>query len=237
MPKVLIVEDSAATRALIRSLLERAGHTAIEASDGAEGLRRLYSERPDLVLLDMVMPHVDGWQALERIRALTDVPILVCTGSLGDEDRSRVLRMGADDLVRKPFDGDELVARVEALLRRAGKASGQEIDVLDDGFARLDRARHEAVVEGRRLTLTPLEFRLLGAFLRHAGLALTHDQLLELVWQETGGTRDQVKAAVLSLRRKVAVESPRGDSVIETIRGVGYRWRTPENGHVSLGRS
>jgi DNA-binding response OmpR family regulator len=223
--RVLVVDDHQPVRQLVRTLLERAGHVVMEAGDGAAGLRRLYADAPDLIVLDLEMPRLDGFSALNRIRAITKVPVLVCSGSRGEE-HLRALTDGADDYLSKPFDGRELVARVDALLRRTVD-SGAQADVDDDGWARVDRTRHEAVIDGRRIELTPLELRLLGTFLRHEGLALTHDQLLELVWDDSIGSREQVKAAVLSLRRKLRRHVPDVGEPVETVRGVGYRWRTP----------
>jgi DNA-binding response OmpR family regulator len=220
MARILVVDDSPSVLALVRTLLEREGHFVLQARDGAEGLRRLYADAPDLLVLDLEMPRLDGFAALDRIRRLTSVPVLVCSGRPAEE-QLQALRAGADDMIGKPFDGRELVARVEALLRRSGADSPEHID--GDGWATVDRARHEAVVDGRRLDVTPLELRLLGAFLRHSGIALSHEQLLDLVWEDGGGSREQVKAAVLSLRRKLG----EGSSAIETVRGIGYRWRTP----------
>lgn len=223
MAKVLVVDDHQDVRVLLRTLLERAGHHVVEAADGSAGLRRMFSERPDLVVLDLDMPVLDGLQALARIRAVSGVPVLVCSGSRGDE-HLRVLGEGADDYLRKPFDPRELTARVAALLRRA-PPTGERQDVEDDGWVRVDRRRHEATLAGHQLSLSPLELRLLGAFVGHRGLALTHDQLLDLAWNGDRGTRQQVKAAVLSLRAKLDRQTEGAGAAIETVRGVGYRWR------------
>jgi DNA-binding response OmpR family regulator len=221
--KILIVDDNSSMRAFLRTLLERAGHCVIEAPDGLDGVRRLYAEQPDLVILDVKMPGLDGWGTLERIRELSDVPVLMLSAIGDDRQRTRGLLAGADDFQPKPFGGPELLARVTALIRRA-KPQVVVPEVVGDGWARVDVQRHEAVVDGIRLTLTPLEFRLLGAFLRHPGVALSHDQLIELVWQESFGTREQVKVAVLALRRKLDAATPDGSDAVETVRGVGYRW-------------
>lgn len=226
MARILIVDDHEPVRILMRALLERAGHEVMEASDGAIGLRRFFSAGPDLIVLDLDMPHTDGFTALARIRSITDVPVLVCSGSRGDE-HLRALREGADGYLRKPFDGREFTARIDALVRRLGPDARDATQgrVVTDGWATVDHARHEATVGGRIVVLTPLELRLLSAFVAHGGFALTHDQLLELAWGAQEGTRDQVKAAVLSLRAKLAAEVEGGGAALETVRGVGYRWR------------
>jgi DNA-binding response OmpR family regulator len=226
--RILVVDDSSLVRELVRTLLERAGHSVVEAADGADGLRRLYGDRPDLVVLDVSMPEVDGWEALKRLRELSEVPVLMFSAFGGESDRVRGLLGGADDFLAKPFSGPELVARVTALLRRSRRDGAEAvIDTVDDGWAKVDAARHEATVEGTALSLTPTEFRLLATFVRNAGVALSHEQLLEQAWQESYGTREQVKVAVLALRRKLAAASLGGDAAIETVRGIGYRWVTP----------
>jgi DNA-binding response OmpR family regulator len=227
MARILVVDDSATVRELIRTLLVRAGHDVVTADDGSEGLRIMYADRPDLVVLDVNMPELDGWEALRRVRELSDIPVLMVSAFGGEVERVRGLLGGADDFVGKPFAGPELVARVTALLRRSQRMGGVGVvEVAEDGWARVDASRHEATAGGVELDLTPTEFRLLATFLRHPGAALTHDQLLELAWQESYGTREQVKVAVLGLRRKLA-EAPGGEDAIETVRGIGYRWVTP----------
>lgn len=226
MATILVVDDSAGVRGLLRTLLEGAGHVVLEAADGAGGLRRLYTERPDLLVLDVQLPDLDGWTLLQRIRAISDVPIVVCSARTAPATRVRALVDGADDFVGKPFDNRELVARVAALLRRAAaRPRPPAPDVLDDGWAKVDVTRYEALVGGARLDVTPLEFRLLGAFVRHPGVALTHDQLLALAWGDGLGSREQVKVAVAGLRRKLARRDPQAAAAIETVRGIGYRWR------------
>jgi DNA-binding response OmpR family regulator len=223
MSRVLVVDDEADIRELVRALLERAGHEVIEAPDGQEALRVFYAEKPDLVLLDVSMPLLDGWGTLERMRELSDVPVLMLTARADELDKVRGLRAGADDYVTKPFGRQELVARVEGQLRRTG--SGREqADTYDDDFISIDFAQRAVTARGRGVSLTPLEFRLLVAFARHPNQVLSHDQLLELVWGGTRGTRDQVKLYVGYLRRKLGTDN-RGESPIETVRGFGYRYR------------
>src|SRR6478736_1266668 len=203
--RVLVAEDDADVRELVCTILRRAGHDASEARDGQQALRALYDVRPDLVILDVAMPELDGFQALERIRDLSDVPVLMLTARDTEMDKVRGLRGGADDYVTKPFGRAELLARVDALLRRtAGRAEAAE----------------------QELKLTPQEFRLLAAFVRHAGQVLSHDQLLELVWGDAYATsRDQVKLYVGYLRRKLRAATDA--EPIETVRGFGYRYRPP----------
>jgi DNA-binding response OmpR family regulator len=204
--------------------LRRAGHDVAEADNGRTGLRALHAFPPDLVLLDVSMPEMDGWQTLERIRDLSDVPVLMLTARGDELERVRGLQAGADDYVVKPFGRQELLARVQALLRRsAGRSTGQT-DSYTDGALDIDFAQRAVTYAERRVTLTPLEFKLLSAFVRHPRQVLSRDQLLELVWGSTYGVAaDQVKLYVGYLRRKLDPEHP--DAVpIETVRGFGYRF-------------
>jgi DNA-binding response OmpR family regulator len=215
--EVLVVEDEDDVRRLVRVLLERAGHTVVEAGNGLEALRCVESKAPDLVVLDVSMPELDGWQTLERIRDLSDVPVLMLTARAGELDKVRGLRAGADDYVTKPFGRQELLARVEALLRPA----------YEDAAVRIDYVSREVSVGGREVQLTPLEFKLLSAFVRHPNETLSRTRLLELVWGDVDGFGgDQVKLYVGYLRRKLGWGPVNGDP-LETVRGFGYRYRPP----------
>jgi DNA-binding response OmpR family regulator len=226
---ILIADDDADVRRLIAGLLERAGHRVVEASDGREALRLLFARRPGLVVLDVTMPGLDGWQVLERIREVSDVPVLMLT-ALGEElDRVRGLRAGADDYVAKPFGRQELLARVEALLRRA-RTVAEPPRAYRDALIEVDFAQRAVSVRGQPVSLTPGEFRLLSAFVRHPGQLLTREQLLELAWGDAfTRTGDEVKLYVGYLRRKLGGPEGAG-SAIETVRGFGYRYRPPGNG-------
>ena len=221
--RILVVDDDPDIRTLVRELLERRDFSVAEAGDGQEALRVFFAERPDLVVLDVAMPRLDGWQTLERIRELSDVPVVMLTARATEIEKTRGLRSGADDYVTKPFGRQELLARVEALLRRSGTREAAP-DAYSDAFVTIDFSQRTVTARGRPVELTPLEFRLLMAFVRHPNQVLTHDQLLELVWGDVEGARDQVKLYVGYLRRKLAPEAP--DSVpIETRRGFGYAYR------------
>ena len=228
-PRTLVVDDDPDIRALLRELLERAGHDVVDAPDGRQALRRFFETRPDLVILDVTMPEIDGWQTLDRIRELSDVPVMMLTARAAELERVRGLRGGADDYVTKPFGRQELLARADALLRRASRARSEDApDVYTDALITIDFAQHTVSVGDREVTLTPHEFRLLSAFVRHPGQVLSHDQLLELVWGDVAAaSRDQVKLYVGYLRRKL---EPEGNELVETVRGFGYRYRpAPES--------
>jgi DNA-binding response OmpR family regulator len=222
---VLVVEDDDDVRRLVRVLLERAGHTVVEAVNGLEALHRLQEDQPDLVVLDVSMPELDGWQTLERMRDVSDVPVLMLTARTGELDKVRGLRGGADDYVTKPFGRQELLARIEALLRRTS-GPPQMRPAYEDPGLRIDFRSREVIAGGRPVQLTPLEFRLLSAFVSHPNETLGRERLLELVWGDPEGLGvDQVKLYVGYLRRKLGWDA--AASPIETVRGFGYRYRPP----------
>jgi DNA-binding response OmpR family regulator len=223
--RILVVDDDDDIRGLVGALLERAGHDVTEAPDGRAGLRELYAGSQDLVILDVSMPGLDGWATLERIREVSDVPVLMLTARDAELERVRGLRGGADDYVVKPFGREELVARVDALLRRPRRAGGQ--DTYADSRVSISFAQRAVRYDDREVALTRLEYRLLSAFVQHPNEVLNHDQLRELVWGDALATsRDQVKLYVGYLRRKLAPDAP-GSTPIETVRGFGYRYKTP----------
>ncbi len=227
--KVLVADDDEDIRDLVRVLLERDGHEVRGAADGAEALRLLYAERPDVLLLDVDMPGLDGWTVLGRVRELSDVPVLMLTAKSSELDKVRGLRAGADDYVVKPFGRAELSARVAAVLRRGARAAAGATgaadlpDVYADGLLTVDHRQRTALAGATDLHLTPREFTLLAAFVRHPAQVLSGEQLVELVWGDPWTAPDQVKVAVGRLRRKLAAAGA-GDP-IETVRGFGYRYR------------
>jgi DNA-binding response OmpR family regulator len=222
--RILLIDDSESERAIVSRRLERHGYVVMSAMDGVDGLRKLYDLKPSLILLDVVMPGLDGWQALERIREVSDIPVIMLTSRASELERVRGLRGGADDYIVKPFSAAELVARVEAVLRRAKDASDVR-QVYDEGDIVIDFPSNEVRVRGELVALTPLEFRLLTTFTAHPGQVLSRDQLLELVWGDAfarGG--DEVKLYVRYLRLKIE-RDPGKPRLIETVRGFGYRYR------------
>ena len=222
--RVLVVDDDSDIRRLVRELLERAGYDVVDAANGREGLRTLYSTSPDLVLLDVSMPELDGWQTLERIRDVSDVPVVMLTARAAELEKVRGLKAGADDYVTKPFGRQELLARVEAHLRRAGDRE-EKPGSYADGLIAIDFPQRAVTVGGQPVALTPLEFKLLTTFVRHPNQVLSHEQLLELVWGDAlTGSRTRTKLYVGYLRQKIAAAGVE-DSPIETVRGFGYRYR------------
>jgi DNA-binding response OmpR family regulator len=222
--RILVVDDDADIRLLLRELLERASFDVDEAESGRAALRSLHSSPPALVLLDVSMPDLDGYQTLERIRDLSEVPVIMLTAHARELEKVRGLTAGADDYVAKPFGRQELLARVQALLRRSGGSSSVHEAYADD-FLAIDYAERRVTVQGRDVRLTPLEFRLLATFVQNRNQVLSRDQLLKLVWGDPYGVSgDQVKLYVGYLRRKLVPDAP-GDTPIETMRGFGYRYR------------
>jgi DNA-binding response OmpR family regulator len=224
--RILVVDDDTDIRGLLRELLTRAGFEVDEAPDGRTALRRLYEAPPSLVILDVSMPQMDGYETLERIRDLSDVPVIMLTARTEELEKVRGLSGGADDYVAKPFGRQELLARIQAQLRR----SGGKVEVTEsygDDFIEIDFGQRRISVQGREVALTPLEFRLLAAFVQHPNQVLSREQLLELVWSDPYAVSgDQVKLYVGYLRKKLVPDAP-DSAPIETVRGFGYRYRKP----------
>jgi len=228
-PRVLVIDDDDDIRGLVVELLQRAGLDVDQAADGRAGLRAFHRSPADLVVLDVSMPELDGWETLERIRDLSDAPVIMLTARGAELERVRGLQAGADDYMVKPFGRQELVARVQALLRRARSTGEDRHEVYSDKRITIDFAQRAVTYDGRDVTLTPLEFKLLSAFVRHPRQVLSREQLLELVWGDAYGVSgDQVKLYVGYLRRKLVPDAP-DEAPIETVRGFGYRYRKTQS--------
>jgi two-component system, OmpR family, response regulator MtrA len=224
--RILVVEDDASIRELTERGLRTAGFEVLTAAAGDEGLMRFRTEHPDAVVLDVMLPGMDGLEVCKAIRASSSVPVVMLTARTDTLDVVVGLESGADDYVTKPFEMPELIARVRASLRRASR-SGPADDLLQAGTVRIDVAAHTVERSGEPIELTPTEFRLLTELARHAGNVLSREQLLELVWgYDYLGDSRLVDATIQRVRAKV--EPDRSEpSVIETVRGVGYRARRP----------
>jgi DNA-binding response OmpR family regulator len=222
--RVLVVDDDDDIRLLLEELLRGAGYSVDTARDGRAALRVFHTNPCDLVILDLSMPELDGFETLERLRDLSDVPVILLTARSGEIDKVRGFRAGADDYVVKPFGRQELLARIEALLRRAPDPT--HLEHYDDGAISIDYERRLVICRGLPIQLTPLEFRILDALVRHAGRVLSADQLVEHGWGHTAGvSREQVKLYVSYLRKKLGQAD--GFQPIETVRGFGYRYVPP----------
>jgi two-component system alkaline phosphatase synthesis response regulator PhoP len=216
---ILVVDDEQHIVELAQIYLEQAGYRVEGASDGKEALIRARHMRPALVVLDLMLPGMDGWEVCRQLRAVSDVPIIMLTARSDDVDRIVGLELGADDYVTKPFNPRELVARVRAVLRRYQKSVRPE-QAVAVGQLTVNPASREAYIGDRVLSLRPKEFDLLLALVEHQGLVMSRDQLLDLVWgyDFPGGTRT-VDAHISHLRAHLE-----GSGVtIETLRGIGYK--------------
>lgn len=226
MQRVLVVDDEPSIVELVQYNLEREGFAVLVERDGAQALERAKQEKPDLIVLDVMLPAMSGLDVCRSLRQVTDVPIILLTARKEEVDRVLGLELGADDYVTKPFSPRELVARIKAILRRAGRhRESPEGQVSVHGLV-MDAERRNVQVDGREVVLTFTEFELLHILARHPGRAFTRDELLQRVWGEDFfGDARTVDVHIRHLREKLEEEmvAPR---FIETVRGVGYRFRS-----------
>jgi DNA-binding response OmpR family regulator len=222
---ILVVEDESSIASFVSLYLRNAGYDVRTASSGAEALSDAAAHAPALIVLDLMLPDIDGIEVCRRLRQNSDVPILMLTARDEDVDKIIGLEVGADDYLTKPFNPRELVARIKSVLRRsAPERRDLQTEVITHGALRVDAGRREATVDGEEIQLAPKEFDLLWELLDHRGLVLTRDQLLERVWGYTfaGDTRT-VDVHVRQLRRKLGDASP-----VVTVWGVGYKVSNPQ---------
>ena len=224
---LLMIDDDQALVRLTELNLTKAGYRFVSASQGIAGLQMLESDKPALVLLDISMPKLNGWETCRLIREVSDVPIIVLTGSDDESDKARGLDLGADDYITKPFGFMELLARIRAVLRRAEMPASSQHNQKQSryrvGALIVDIPAHTVTQHGQAVSLTPTEFRLLEHLLIHAGLVLSHSQLLTAVWGFAySDATELLKPTISRLRQKVE-ENPADPCIIETVYGVGYR--------------
>ncbi|MEP7092228.1 MAG: response regulator transcription factor [Nocardioidaceae bacterium] len=224
MARVLVVDDDHTVREVVVSYLRAARHDVDEAVDGEQALTMLLDRPADLVVLDLMLPGIDGLEVCRRVRETSDVPVIMLTALGTETDRVVGLERGADDYVTKPFSPRELVLRVDSVLRRAGeRASPVEPSTVTDGDLVVDASRHVASLVGRDLSLTAREFDLLLFLVRHPGVAFSRDHLLRDVWGWSFGDQSTVTVHVRRLREKVEPD-PTHPGRLVTVWGVGYRW-------------
>jgi DNA-binding response OmpR family regulator len=225
---ILVVDDEPTLREVLAENLEQEGYAVSLAADGREALTRFRADRPDLVILDLMLPELSGVEVCRIIRAESATPILMLTAKQGEIDKVVGLEVGADDYVTKPFSLRELVARVRALLRRADQQSVEQPPaVVDLGHVQVDLAGHRILREGAIVSVKPKAFELLAFLVRHPGQVFTRDQLLERVWgYDYGGESRTVDVHVHWLRAQIEADSGR-PQLIQTVRGVGYVLRRP----------
>lgn len=222
---ILIIDDDISLCQILDITFTVEGAMVISANDGREGLQKFFAYRPDLVVLDVNMPHMDGWETCRQIRFLSDVPIIMLTTLKGDQEMVRGLDEGADDFITKPFNADVLLARTRAVLRRLEKTAVSPTNTqYSDGYLAIHLERHEVLVAGEQVKLTATEFQLLAYFLKNGGHTLTYKQILENVWGwEYQESIDYVHVYVSHLRRKIE-RDPRNPFYFITVHGIGYRF-------------
>ena len=223
---ILVVDDHANTRGLIKDYLTEHGYRVITAADGRQALALAAADRPDLILLDVMMPNVDGFEFTRRYRKDNGVPIILLTARVAEQDKVHGLDLGADDYMTKPFGMQELLARVRAVLRRAAGAQAAPADeVLRVGDLALNRAVRSVSVAGRAVDLTPSEFELLAILMEQPGRVFSRDVLLErLQGNSYDGVERTVDVHISNVRKKIEADTAKG-RYIETVFGVGYRCR------------
>lgn len=220
--RILVVEDDPAISELVTYHLEKEGHQTLHAYDGRAAIEAFNRHRPDLILLDLMLPELDGFEVCRRIRKVSDVPIIMLTAKGQEDDRVRGLELGADDYVTKPFSPRELLARIAAVLRRI---LPDDEEALVFGPLHLDLKRHRVTVDDREVELTPKEFALLQLLMTHRGQPIDRERLLVDVWgyATAGGTRT-LDVHIRRLRQKIG-DDPYKPRYIETVHGIGYRFR------------
>jgi two-component system, OmpR family, alkaline phosphatase synthesis response regulator PhoP len=230
IPRLLLIDDDQTLLQLLSQYLRESGFEVHEAPNGKEGLRLAYAERPDLILLDVMLPGMDGWEVCARLREMTDVPVIMLTAKATEADKLRGFRMGVDDYVTKPFSFAELVARIQAVLSRL-HVTDERTGVLVHGDITLDLKKYQVTVGGEPLELTPTEFRLLEALVRRKGGVISDEDLMHEVWGFDRDDPSLVRRYILLLRKKVE-QKPSHPVWVRTVRGFGYRLGTaPLNPH------
>jgi len=221
--KILLIDDDTTLLRFVGEYLAKEGYPVATAERGEKGLRQFYAERPDLVLLDVMMPGMDGWEVCARLRELADTPIIMLTAKTAESEKLRGFRLGVDDYITKPFSLAELTARIRAVLSRSAIAQPEDGSLFRAGPLTIDLRKRQASLDGRVLELTPTEFRLLAVLGRQAGQAVAQEDLLREIW---GDYREQGDSAlrryVWLLRQKIEAD-PNAPQRLVTVRGYGYR--------------
>jgi DNA-binding response OmpR family regulator len=226
---LLIVEDDAELNKMIVAALQRRGFDVLSATHGRQALQTAYEAHPDLVILDVMMPEIDGFQVCQRLREMSDVPIVFLTAKAEEEDLVRGFSLGADDYVKKPFSLTELEMRIRAVLNRANHDKSETTKLYEDGILKIDLVRQHVFRRREMVHLTPTEFRLLSSLVRRQGSVVSHKELLGEVWGE--GYLDATACLSLYIRylREKIEEDPGDPQYIRTKWGIGY-WFEPRGG-------
>lgn len=228
---VLVIEDDPNTANLVALYLEKEGIRALQANDGAKGLRLAQRHKPDLVVLDIMLPKMDGWEVCRRLRKTSEVPVIMLTARGEEIDRVSGLTLGADDYVVKPFSPRELVARVKAVLRRTAPFEKQDQRILSQGKVKLDLEKRRLSVSGHSVELTPHEYTLLEALMSAPGRTFTRDELLDRLYPQGEAVVIErvVDVHIGKLRHKIEPDSSK-PRYIYTVRGIGYRFADLSDG-------
>jgi len=221
--KLLLVDDDATLLRFLTEYLEREGYGVRSADRGQAALRLFYESRPDIVVLDVMMPGMDGWEVCARLRELADTPVILLTAKTSEADKLRGFRLGVDDYITKPFSLAELGARLRAVLTRTAGQRTEQASAMQVGALRVDLGRREVTLDGQALDLTPTEFRLLACLAAHPGQAVAQADLVKEAW---GGLRQETGSAlrryIWFLRQKIEID-PDNPQRLLTVRGFGYR--------------
>ena len=222
--KILVVDDESRMRKLVKDFLVKSGYEVVEAGDGAQAVEIFFAQKDiGLVILDVMMPKMDGWQVCREIRAYSGVPIIMLTSRSDERDELQGFELGVDEYIGKPFSPKILVARVEAILRRAGQQSEEK---LEEGGIELDKTAHMVKIDGKDVELSYKEFELLAFFMENKGIALSREKILNHVWNyDYFGDARTIDTHVKKLRSKMG---PKGD-FIKTIWGMGYKFEAEES--------
>jgi two-component system, OmpR family, KDP operon response regulator KdpE len=223
---ILIVDDEPRIRDFVSMNLELEHYHVIEASDGLEALEQLRENLPDLIVMDVMMPEMDGFETLRHIREVSNIPVIMLTVRQNDQDKIHGLDLGADDYIAKPFNPGELLSRIRALLRRSFMAvPARKTEIVVDPDLKIDFSRHEVIVRGEKVVLRPTEYRLLYHLVSNAGRLLTHETLLSKVWgREYRDEAHYLRLYITYLRQKIESD-PAHPKYILTERGIGYRFK------------
>jgi DNA-binding response OmpR family regulator len=224
--KILIIDDDKALTEMLAQKLEPKGFEVLSAIRGLDGLKMAYENHPDLVILDVMMPEMDGWETCRRLRELSDVPILMLTGKVSDEDVVRGFQLGADDYVRKPFNLKELEGRIRAILKRSNGTEPENNMVFDDGNIRVDLERQQVFREGKMVHLTSTEFQLLSCLVKRQGTLVPHEEILAEVWGPTYLDATACLSLYIRYLREKLEDNPGEPHYIRTKWGAGY-WFAP----------
>ncbi len=223
--RILIVDDDAMAREILKRILEHAGYEVMTAGSGVEALRKLHEGIPHLVVVDLMMPEMDGFELCRRIKSHLDVPIMILSAVAAVESKVEGLQMYAEDYIVKPFEKEELVARVQRVLRRYGESAGvEQPEVVIDQDLQINFVQHWARVRGQQVTLTPTESKLLFLLVRNAGRVVTNETLLAKAWAgDEEAYEEGLRVHISRLRSKIE-PSPSKPTYIQTKRGVGYKF-------------